>query len=61
MDQLVCRDCGLELPADARGCSRCALNFEAEKMIGRLVWLRIVPALILSAVVVAAAIVYLSR
>lgn len=61
MDQLVCRDCGLELPTDVRGCPRCALNFEAENMIGRVVWRRIVPALILTVVLVGGVIVYLTR
>lgn len=36
-----CRDCKTELAADARGCPRCAMNFEAERKIERLFWLAI--------------------
>ena len=50
-----CRDCGALVPADARGCSKCARNLEAERMIARYFWGLLVPALVL----VTAAIVYL--
>jgi hypothetical protein len=60
MNRLICRDCGLEQDVDARGCPRCALNFEAERMIDRIVWQRIVPAVIL-VVLIGAVLIYLSR
>jgi hypothetical protein len=34
--QIVCRDCGNILASGVRGCPRCALNLEAEAMIGRV-------------------------
>jgi len=37
MNEVPCRDCGYLLDADARGCPRCAMNVEAERMIGRAV------------------------
>jgi len=60
MSAKTCRDCGNVLEPEARGCPRCALNFEAENMIDRFVWRRLLPGLF---VVVAAliAIVYLLR
>jgi hypothetical protein len=58
----ACRDCGNELDLAARGCPRCAMNFEAEEMIERLIWKRVVPFLIVALLVVgAAAIVVLRR
>jgi len=42
----ACRDCGNELDAGARGCPRCARNEEAERMIDRFIWLRLVPVVI---------------
>ena len=35
MDKTVCRDCGYLLEPNARGCPRCAMNVEAERMIER--------------------------
>lgn len=37
MSLKVCRDCGSKLELDSRGCTTCALNFEAEGMIDRFV------------------------
>ena len=48
-----CRDCGNELDLQVRGCPRCALNFEAENMIDRFFWRRLVPGLVLLLLVVA--------
>ena len=56
-----CRDCGNELELNARGCPRCAMNVEAEQMIDRLIWKRIVPLLIVVLVVGAAALLLLRR
>ena len=42
-----CRDCGNVLELEARGCPRCALNFEAENMIDRFFWRRLVPGFFL--------------
>ena len=41
-----CRDCGHLLEPRARGCPRCAMNVEAERMIERFVWLRLVPGVL---------------
>jgi predicted amidophosphoribosyltransferase len=59
MSAKTCRDCGNVLEQEARGCPRCALNFEAENMIDRFIWRRFVPGLLLFAVVVV--VVYLLR
>jgi predicted amidophosphoribosyltransferase len=44
MTTKTCRDCGNVLEQQARGCPRCALNFEAETNIDRFVWRRLLPA-----------------
>jgi hypothetical protein len=46
---------------DARGCPRCALNFEAENMIDRLIWRRFVPALALLVLAIAVILFYVNR
>ena len=38
MPELICRDCGLTLPSNARGCPRCAWNLEVENKFDRIVW-----------------------
>lgn len=53
MSTKKCRDCGNELDLQARGCPRCALNFDAENMIDRFFWRRLVPGLFLLFVIVA--------
>ena len=50
-----CRDCGAQVPTDARGCPKCARNLEAARMIARYFWGLLVPALVL----ITAAAVYL--
>jgi RNA polymerase subunit RPABC4/transcription elongation factor Spt4 len=60
MNEQPCRDCGYLIDAQARGCPRCAMNVEAEAMIERFVWRRLVPGIII-VVVGAAAIIYLIR
>lgn len=57
---LTCRDCGNVLKPGARGCPRCALNVEAETMIGRVFWRLLVPLTVLGILTVLA-IVYLIR
>jgi hypothetical protein len=47
MNAKTCRDCGNVLARDARGCPRCALNFEAENMIDRVFWRLVMPGLLL--------------
>ena len=47
MSAKTCRDCGNVLELGARGCPRCALNFEAENMVDRFFWRRLVPGLLL--------------
>lgn len=56
----TCRDCGNMLEPTARGCPRCAMNFEAENMIDRFIWRRVVPSLFL-VVLTVVALVYLLR
>lgn len=51
MSTKTCRDCGNVLAQTARGCPRCALNFEAENVIDRLIWRRFVPFVIVLAFV----------
>ena len=54
MSEKTCRDCGNVLAREARGCPRCAMNFEAENMIDRFVWRRLLPGLIAVALLVVA-------
>lgn len=60
MSTKTCRDCGNLLEQNARGCPRCALNLEAENMIDRFIWLRVVPGVVLVALLLIA-LVYLVR
>lgn len=46
MEELVCRDCGRKLPAQARGCPTCAWNIEAEQKVERVVWLALLLVLL---------------
>ena len=48
------------LDQQARGCPRCALNFEAEHLIDRFIWRRLLPSLVLITLVVVA-VVYMLR
>jgi len=61
MTTVSCRDCGLVLPPEARGCPRCALNLEAESMIDRFVWRRLFPALLTVGLAIIFAVFYLTR
>jgi predicted amidophosphoribosyltransferase len=54
MSAKTCRDCDNVLDQTARGCPRCALNFEAENMIDRFIWRRLMPGLFLVALAVVA-------
>lgn len=60
MSARICRDCEYVIEPNARGCPRCALNLEAENMIDRFVWRRVVPALVIVAMAVVV-LVYLLR
>lgn len=44
----ACRDCGHMLPPNARGCPRCAMNVEAERMIGRAVAVFVIAAVMVA-------------
>jgi len=46
MSTKTCRDCGNVLEQTARGCPRCAMNFEAEEKIQRWIWARFVPGVV---------------
>lgn len=61
MTTMTCRDCGYSLAPDARGCPQCALNLEAETMIDRFVWHRLVPMLIVVSLAIVFAVFYLTR
>lgn len=56
----TCRDCGNVLEPTARGCPRCAMNFEAENMIDQFILRRLVPSLFL-VVLAVVALLYLLR
>lgn len=58
MNAIPCRDCGYMLEPTDRGCPRCALNLEAEGMIDRVFWQRIVPGLILLAALIIVLLIY---
>jgi hypothetical protein len=58
MNPIPCRDCGYLLDPKSRGCPKCAMNLEAERMIDRFVWRKLVPALILLAIAVAGVLFY---
>jgi predicted amidophosphoribosyltransferase len=57
----ACRDCGNQLEVNARGCPHCARNVQAEQMIDRFIWQRLVPLLILVVLIAAGAIFLLRR
>lgn len=59
MNGKTCRDCGNVLEQDARGCPRCAMNFEAENMIDRFVWRLLVPSLVVVVIAVIALVYFL--
>lgn len=61
MSSQPCRDCGYLLEPNLRGCPQCALNLEAENMIERFVWRRLVPAFVIVAVLAGITLVYLLR
>lgn len=48
------------LAHEARGCPRCALNFEAEDAIDRFVWRRLLPGVVL-VILAVVGLVYLLR
>jgi len=60
MSTRTCRDCGNLLAQSARGCPHCACNIEAEEMIDRFIWRRVVPCVIVAAVAIVA-LAYLLR
>jgi predicted amidophosphoribosyltransferase len=45
----ICRDCEYEIEPHARGCPQCALNLDAENMIDRFIWRRLIPGLVIVA------------
>lgn len=52
-----CRDCGLEIDLDSRGCPRCARNLDAERVVANLLsWL--MAALLLAFLILAAYILF---
>jgi hypothetical protein len=60
MSTKICRDCGNVLEPAARGCPRCAMNMEAENMIERFIWRRVIP-FILGIAFIVVALIYFSR
>lgn len=60
MSLKVCRDCGSQLEPNSRGCTTCALNFEAEGMIDRFV-LRLVVLVFTIVTIGIAVFIYLRR
>jgi predicted amidophosphoribosyltransferase len=59
MSAKTCRDCGNVLEQNARGCPRCAMNFDAENMIDRFIWRRVLPGLSIVVLAIVALIYYL--
>jgi hypothetical protein len=55
MNAVTCRDCGYLLEPTVRGCPQCALNVEAETMIDRFIWKRLLPSVIIIAALVVVA------
>ena len=53
MSPTPCRDCRTPIPAGARGCPRCARNLVAERALGRLLALVILPAALVLAALLA--------
>ncbi|HUS12661.1 MAG TPA: hypothetical protein VMZ30_19485 [Pyrinomonadaceae bacterium] len=53
MDLRPCRDCGTMIDPSSRGCSTCAMNLDAERMIARFVLWGLVLVAIVAAVFVA--------
>jgi hypothetical protein len=58
MSQRICRDCGVEMSLQSRGCTNCALNLEAENMIEKVVWRRIFPLLVILVAFIGAVLIY---
>jgi RNA polymerase subunit RPABC4/transcription elongation factor Spt4 len=61
MSAKPCRDCGYMLEPKMRGCPQCAMNLEAENRIERFLWRRMIPGVIIVALSVVAAIIYVMR
>jgi len=61
MSQTSCRNCGSALVANARGCSRCAWNLEAERMIDNVILRIILPGLVLLLALIVIGFFYLVR
>jgi hypothetical protein len=61
IDKNPCRDCGYLLHPGARGCPRCAMNVEAERMIERFVWRWLFPGLVVVVVLGIAGLIWLLR
>ncbi len=52
MSLIPCRDCGHMIDPRSRGCPKCALNLDAERMIDRIVLCGLVLAVIVAAAIV---------
>jgi predicted nucleic acid-binding Zn ribbon protein len=55
MSLIPCRDCGTMIDPDSRGCSTCAMNLDAERLIDKFV----LYGLLLGGIVIAGIIVLL--
>jgi predicted nucleic acid-binding Zn ribbon protein len=53
MNLIPCRDCGNMIDPRSRGCTKCALNLDAERMIDRFVLYGLVLVLIVGVAIVA--------
>jgi hypothetical protein len=51
MNLIPCRDCGNMIDPRSRGCTRCALNLDAERMIDRFVLFGLVLVVVAVAIV----------
>jgi hypothetical protein len=52
MSLVPCRDCGNMIDPRSRGCTRCAMNLDAERMIDRIVLCGLLLAMIVAAAIV---------
>jgi len=49
MNLIPCRDCGNMIDPSSRGCSTCAMNLDAERMIDKIVFYGLLVGAILTA------------
>ena len=61
MSLMACRDCGMMIPAAARGCPKCARNLEAERAVEKILRVIIVLIILILAGVLSVLLAYRNR